>query len=111
MAIATGNVSSTSANPLTNTTVVPLCTVPSGPCTVTISNVSGATVYVGPGTGAGGATPPASIAALANGGFAIPTGAPPVPLSNLQKSGAVPLFVTAATAPTAGAPVSWAIST
>lgn len=106
MAIATGQVSSTSAQPLTNTTVVPLCLVPPGPCSVTVSNVSGATVYVGPGAGAQAPT----AAALAAGGFAIPTGAPPVALPNTQKSGPTQLYVMAATAPTAGAPVSWAIS-
>lgn len=106
MAITTGQVSSTSTPALTNSTVIPLCLVLSGPCAVTISNVSGATVYIGPG--AAGQAPTA--AQLVAGGFAIPTGAPPVQLPNLQKSGAAQLYVTAATAPTAGAPVSWAIS-
>jgi len=108
MGIATGQVSSTSNPVLSNATVAALALVPPGPSSIVISNVCGQTVYVGPGTAAGAAP---TAAALTAAGFAIPNNAPPVTLQGLNKSGPTQLYVIAAAAPTAGAPVTWAIAT
>lgn len=100
MAINGGSLSSTSAPALSSGAAAQLCVVPPGVGTVLISNNSGATVYVTAG----------KTATTANG-FAIPTGAPPVAIPVYPGSQGVALSVIAGTAPTAGAPVSWMIST
>jgi hypothetical protein len=73
--------------------------VPPGVGAVVISNNSGATVYI-----AAGAT------ATTTYGFAIPTGAPPVTIPTYPGSRGTVLSIIAGSAPTAGAPVSWLIS-
>jgi hypothetical protein len=99
MAISSGTLSSTSSPALSNASAVTLCTVPPGEATVIISNNSGATVYVAAG-----------VTATTANGFAIPTGAPPVPIPTYPTSTGTTLSIIAGTAPTAGAPVSWLIS-
>lgn len=99
MAINGGTLSSTSNPALSNSSAAQLCVVPPGVGAVVISNNSGATVYVTAG----------KTATTANG-FAIPTGAPPVTIPTFAGSAGTTLSVIAGTAPTAGAPVSWLIS-
>lgn len=100
MSINGGTLSSTSTPALSNASAVQLCVVPPGVGTVILSNNSGATVYVA-----------ANVTATTTNGFAIPTGAPPVMIPVYPGSKGATLSVIAGTAPTAGAPVSWLIST
>lgn len=99
MAINGGTVSSTSSPALTNASSIALCVVPPGASTVIISNNCGQIIYVTAGK-----------AATVTNGFAIPNGAPPVEIPLYPGSQGTTLNVIAAAAPTAGAPVSWLIS-
>jgi hypothetical protein len=103
MAITTGQVPAASVS---NTTVAPLTLVPPGPCTVTLSNVSGVTIYVA--ALAPGNTAP-SAATVAATGFAIPNGAPPMVITGSMGSAPSQLYIVAgASGATAG--VSWLTS-
>ena len=82
-----------------NGTSTLLVNVPPGVATVVISNVSGATVYVGAGPNP----------ATTTNGFAIPTGAPPVTFPTYPGSTGSQLQVIAGGAVTG--PVSFIIST
>jgi hypothetical protein len=94
-----GSLSTTSLPALSNSTAAVLCTVPPGVGTVIISNNSGATVYI-----TAGAT------ATVTNGFAIATGGAPIHIPLYPGSKGTTLSVLAATAPTAGLPVSWLIT-
>lgn len=94
-----GTLSSTSLPALSNSTAAVLCTVPPGVGAVIISNNCGQTVYVTAGK-----------TATATNGFAIPNGAPPVVIPTFPGSAGTTLSVIAGAAPTAGAPVSWLIT-
>lgn len=94
--------------PQLSTTVVSILTsVPASTASVIISNVSGATVFIGPG--AGGVAPTA--ANLQAGGFAIPTGAPPVEIHTYPGSTGTLLYVIGATGGTLTGPVSALVAT
>ena len=95
-----GSISSTSLPALSAVTAATLCVVPPGVGTVIISNNCGQTVYITAG----------ATATTANG-FAIPNAAPPVAIPMYPGSKGTTLSVLAGTAPTAGAPVSWLITT
>jgi hypothetical protein len=95
-----GTISSTSLPALSASTAATLCTVPPGVGTVIISNNCGQTIYV-----------TAGVTATVTNGFAIPNAAPPVEIPLYPGSKGTTLSVLAGTAPTAGAPVSWLIST
>lgn len=104
MAILTGQLPTASVS---NTTVAPLVLVPPGPATVTLSNVSGVTVYV-TATAASATAPTAAIVAAS--GFPIPSGAPPVTVPGFMGSAASQLYLVAgASGATAG--VGWIVST
>lgn len=92
MAISSGSVTPSS-------TSEPLCSVPPGVYNLSISNVSGVTVYV-----------TAGVTATATNGFAIPTGAPPIVIDGYPGSRGVQLNVVAPTGTVTGV-VSWLIST
>lgn len=95
-----GSLSSTSTPALSNTTAATLCVVPPGVGTVIITNNCGQTVYIAAG-----------VTATTANGFAIPTGGAPVSIPMYPGSKGTTLSVLAGAAPTAGAPVSWLIST
>lgn len=95
-----GTLSNTSLPALSNSTAATLCTVPPGVCTVIISNNCGQTVYITAGK-----------TATTTNGFAIPNNAPPVAIPMYPGSTGTTLSIIAGAAPTAGAPVSWLIST
>lgn len=99
MSISSGTLSSTSLPALSNTTAAQLCVVPPGVGTVIISNNCGQTIYVAAG-----------VTATTTNGFAIPNAAPPVEIPVYPGSKGTTLSVIAGAAPTAGAPVSWMIS-
>lgn len=94
-----GTLSSTSLPALSASTAAQLCVVPPGVNTVIISNNSGATVYITAGK-----------TATTTNGFAIPTGGAPVAIPTYPGSAGTALSILAGTSPTAGAPVSWLIS-
>ena len=98
--IASGALSTTSLPALSNTTAATLCEVPPGAGAVVITNNCGATVYIAAG-----------VTATTANGLAIPTGAPPVTIPLFPGSRGTTLSIIAGAAPTAGAPVSWLIST
>lgn len=100
MSLNSGTISSTSLPALSNTTAAQLCVVPPGPSTIIISNNCGQTIYV-----------TAGVTATTTNGFAIPNAAPPVEITTYPGSKGTTLSVIAGAAPTAGAPVSWMIST
>jgi len=72
----------------------PFVSVPPGVNTLIVSNTSGATVYIGPGT------------VTATNGFAIPNGAPPVSIPGFNASKPTQLSVIG----TSGN-ISWILST
>lgn len=98
MAINGGNVSSTTTPALTNASAINLCTVPPGVCSVIIRNDSGATVYI-----------TAGVTATTSNGFGVATGAS-ITIPMYAGSRGTTLSVIAGTAPTAGSPLSWLIS-
>lgn len=77
---------------LSGGSVVPLVTVPPGPCTVVISNTTNVTVYLGTG------------ATLTVGnGFPLPSGALPVSFTTEATSNGETLYVLPASTPGSGA--------
>ncbi len=107
MTIVAGQVASTSPTPLSTTTVAPLVLVPAAVCTLIVSNVSGATVYVG--TGVSSSAPSATV--LQASGFPIPSGAPPVSIPLYPGSRSVQLYVIAITGGTITGSVGYIVST
>lgn len=105
MALVAGQLSSTSNPVLSISAVVPLVSVPAGPCTVIISNTSGATVFVAPG----GTAPTA--AGLQGNGLPIPSGAPPVEFSTYPGSTGSTLYIVGASGGTITGAVGWLLST
>lgn len=106
MAIVTGQVASTSPAPLSTTAVAPLVLAPAGASTLVVSNVSGATVFVGEGSSSGAPT----AAVLQASGFPIPSGAPPVSLPLYSTSRAVQMYVIAITGGTLTGSVGYVVS-
>lgn len=90
--IVTGQLSASSLPALSTSVVATLPAIPPGVAAVTLSNVSGATVYVGTGP-VGGTAPTAAV--LAANGFPIPNNAPPVTLPGWPASRATQLYVIA----------------
>jgi hypothetical protein len=82
------------SQPAVGTAASILTTVPAGPCTVILSNVSGQTVYVG------------GTAVSSSRGFPIPSGSPPVAIPGYPGSRASQLYAVAGSAVTLGVIVS-----
>lgn len=107
MAIITGQVSSSSTPPLSTTTVAYLVTVPAGPQTFVVSNISGATIFIGPGVGG----QPPTATALQAGGFGVANGATSSVVRDHQAASATPLYVMGITGGSLSGPVCFMIST
>lgn len=104
MAIVTGQVVTAS---LSTSVVVPLVTVPAGPQTFAVSNLSGATVFIGPGQGG----QPPTAAELQSGGFGIANGSVSSVVRDHQAASATMLYVIAASGGSISGPVTYMIST
>lgn len=92
MAIVTGQLSASSTPALSTSVVASLPVIPPGVSSFTVSNNSGATVFVG--AAPAGTTAP-SAATLQADGFPIPTGAPPVTVPGFPASRATQIFIVA----------------
>jgi hypothetical protein len=108
MAVITGQVSSTSSPALSTTVVALLVTVPAGPQTFVVSNVSGATVFIGPP--APGNQVPTATALMASG-FPIANGSTSSVVRDHQAASSTPMYVIAITGGSLSGPVGWMIST
>jgi hypothetical protein len=76
------------------TAATEIASVPAGPCTVILSNVSGETVYVG------------GSAVSAARGFPVPSGVTPVVIPGYPSSAATQLWAVGGTAATIGVIIS-----
>ncbi len=82
--LITSQLSNTTTPPLTAGAATPLTAVPPGPCELTISNVSGVTVYLG-----------TSTTVTVTNGFPLPNNAPPVKITVFRGSGGGTLYAIA----------------